>query len=606
MAQDVAFNLLSKNERNRSSTEANNHTTFQVKDILFDNISTAEEEHEGVHIRLERYHYGIHVIGGDLVVHLSSDLLVVGISPSTLISISITNSSIAMALQQQQYVTTSNMTNTTADTSSKHELVIYSRRSRLSAPTLAWDITKSLIAKDGTAMIVHWIMNVDSGEAIDQFSETKTLLSAGWPTFIDIPSIDEGVIPADKLKEDVCFLHEAAIGIGNTMYNGKVKLSTSFTDGLYYQLKDPLRQCHTTTNDHSSLLGTSTDSTTKDLETSLDYNLYNIWGWSDNYTAASDVHYGYAASFDYFQNMFGRQGIYNTNNSEVVVHSQTAWGFQWNNAYWYNGTMTYGIGDGTIFNPFTSLEIVAHVFTHGVTEATANLIYSGESGGLSEATSDIFAILIDFHTKDRPFYAPNYFIGENVFRNQPGSFFRSMMQPSDDAFLYGGLQSSFDCYCKEKLSIGDVTDIHYFSSGIANHFFYLLAEGTVQGTPSRTCHPWDCQVATRTTQTLVGIGQEKAGWIWYRAVTIYFTSDTNFAEARVATLKAAKDLYTDVEVKAAKEAWSAVKVLPSSSTSMPTPYSTLTRMNHSSSNLSPSPTSGINARVVKKRGRQTS
>jgi len=556
VAQQVAANLLKKNSSDRSVKLGKiNQAEFHVKDILFDNFRNdvaAPNESQGFHVRLERYHYGLYVIGGDLVIHLNSDLTVVGVSPSTILAISVTNSSITTALEHRQCESINDMTNTTANNSSTHQLVIYGRR-RLSKPLLAWDITKQVIAKDGTAMVVHYILEVNCSRVIDRFSETKTIISPGLPSFEDLLlSRNEDSIPPIQLKQSTCYLHEAAQGIGNALYNGRVKLSTSFVDGLYYQLKDPLRKCHTTVNEHSSFHGPHVE----------EFTLFNIWGWSDNYTAAADVHYGYAASYDYFSNMFGRQGIYDSSKSGMVARSRLDLGRSWNNTSWYNGQMTFGIGDGIIFNPFTSLEIVAHVFTHGLIDATANLIYSGESGALHQATCDILSVLIDFHSKDRSFYAPNYFIGEKLFRHQPGFFFRSMIQPSDDAFLYGGLQSSFDCYCQEKHYAADGTDVHYFLSGVANHFFYLLAEGTVLGIPSRTCNPWDCRVATRTNQTLVGIGQKKAGRIWYRALTTYFTSDTNYSEAQDATIKAAKDLFTNFEVKAVKDAWTAVKVVP--------------------------------------------
>lgn len=555
MAQQVAANFLTKNLSKRSfKLDKKKQTDFHVKDIRFDNMSggvATAYGNEGVHILLERYYYGLFVIGGDLVIHLNSDLTVVAVSPSSLLAISITNSSIATALEYRQCERMND------NSSSVHQLVIYGRR-RVSMPLLAWDVTKHVIAKDGTDMMVHYIMDVNCSRVIDHFSETKTIISPGLPSFEDLLSSHEDSIPPIQLKENECNLHEAAQGIGNALYNGRVKLSTSFVDGLYYQLKDPLRQCHTTFNEHSSFLVPIMESS-EDLQ---QYALFNIWGWSDNYTAAADVHYGYAASYDYFLNMFGRQGIFDSSKNGMAPQSRLNFGRSWNNTSWYKGHMAFGIGDGEVFNPFTSLEIVAHVFTQGLIDATANLIFSGESGGLRQATCDILSVLVDFHCKDRSFYAPNYFIGEKLFRHQPGYFFRSMIQPSDDSFLYGGLKSSFDCYCQEKLTVGDVADGHYFSSGVANHFFYLLAEGTVLGIPSRTCNPWDCRVATRTNQTLIGIGQNKAGWIWYRALTTYFTSDTNYYEAQVATLQAAKDMFTDVEVKAVRDAWSAVNLDP--------------------------------------------
>jgi Zn-dependent metalloprotease len=62
--------------------------------------------------------------------------------------------------------------------------------------------------------------------------------------------------------------------------------------------------------------------------------------------------------------------------------------------------------------------------------------------------------------------------------------------------------------------------VHY-SSGVANHFFYLLAEGSVPTTASPTCDG----------SVFVGIGRSKAEKIWYRALTTYMTSSTNYAGA---------------------------------------------------------------------------
>jgi Zn-dependent metalloprotease len=100
--------------------------------------------------------------------------------------------------------------------------------------------------------------------------------------------------------------------------------------------------------------------------------------------------------------------------------------------------------------------------------------------------------------------------------------------------------------------------VHY-SSAIGNLFYYLLAEGTgartysgVDHTPARTCNG----------STFAGIGRAKAQKIWYRALSVYFTSSTDYAGARAATIRAAKDLYgaTSAEATAVAKAWSAVSV----------------------------------------------
>jgi Zn-dependent metalloprotease len=126
-----------------------------------------------------------------------------------------------------------------------------------------------------------------------------------------------------------------------------------------------------------------------------------------------------------------------------------------------------------------------------------------------------------------------------------------MNQPSKDG-------SSADCWYS---TLGSL-DVHY-SSGVANHFFFLLAEGTGGNGfgASKTCQATDTKTATGTG-TLTGIGRDVAGKIWYRALTVYMTSSTNYAGARSATLKAAADLYGagSATVNAVAAAWKAVNV----------------------------------------------
>ena len=124
-----------------------------------------------------------------------------------------------------------------------------------------------------------------------------------------------------------------------------------------------------------------------------------------------------------------------------------------------------------------------------------------------------------------------------------------MIKPSSDG-------ASADCWYA---TVGSL-DVHY-SSGVANHFYFLLAEGTTNGSPSPTCVAGNTRVATGTG-TVAGIGRAKAEKIWYRALTVYMTSATNYAAARVATVSAATDLYgaTSAETNAVKAAWTAVLV----------------------------------------------
>ncbi|WP_030349064.1 M4 family metallopeptidase [Streptomyces sp. NRRL S-1022] len=100
-------------------------------------------------------------------------------------------------------------------------------------------------------------------------------------------------------------------------------------------------------------------------------------------------------------------------------------------------------------------------------------------------------------------------------------------------------------------------DVHY-SSGVANHFFYLLSEGS----GSKTINGVTYNSPTYNGSTVTGIGRAKALQIWYKALTTYMTSTTNYKAARTATLNAASALYgsTSTEYKAVAAAWSAVNV----------------------------------------------
>ena len=97
------------------------------------------------------------------------------------------------------------------------------------------------------------------------------------------------------------------------------------------------------------------------------------------------------------------------------------------------------------------------------------------------------------------------------------------------------------------------SDPHY-SSGVGNHFFFLLANGSGQSAygNSPTCNG----------STVTGIGRDKAAAIWFATLNQYMTSTETYAKARLDTVSAATDLYgaSSAEVQATKAAWSAVSV----------------------------------------------
>jgi Zn-dependent metalloprotease len=96
---------------------------------------------------------------------------------------------------------------------------------------------------------------------------------------------------------------------------------------------------------------------------------------------------------------------------------------------------------------------------------------------------------------------------------------------------------------------------------VANHFFFLLAHGSqVDPLSENEQSPMANGVAR-----IDGIGNDKAGRIWYRALTSYMTSSTSYSGARAATLSAARDLHgqDSPEYQTVALAWKAVNLVKS-------------------------------------------
>jgi Zn-dependent metalloprotease len=259
--------------------------------------------------------------------------------------------------------------------------------------------------------------------------------------------------------------------------------------------------------------------------------------------------YGAAMTWDYYKNVLGRLGIAGDGKG---AYSRVHYGLSYSNAYWTDTCfcMTYGDGNGSSLTPLVALDIAAHEMSHGVASRTAGLIYSGESGGINEANSDIFSAMVEFYANNAS-DTPDYLVGEEVFAsNVPQSpsqhALRYMFNPIADG-------RSPNCYVS---TLGNL-DVHY-SSGVANRFFYLMAEGSAPHTYSGVVH----SAPTCNGAAVTGVGRTKAAKIWYRALSVYFTSDTNYAGARAATLHAATDLYgaSSAEAHSVAAAWAAVNV----------------------------------------------
>jgi Zn-dependent metalloprotease len=246
------------------------------------------------------------------------------------------------------------------------------------------------------------------------------------------------------------------------------------------------------------------------------------------------------STYDCYSALFNRDSF---DNAGATLISSVHYSNNYVNAFWDGTQMVYGDGDNVYSRSLAlSMDVTAHELTHAVTERTSNLIYSGESGGLNEAMSDIFGNVCEWYRDNGgnisgPTSANTWMVGEDIWLADPA--LRYMNDPALDG-------ASLDYYTSTS---GNV-DVHY-SSGIANLAFYLLSAG---GT-----HP-----RGRSSTVVTGIGIHDAAQIFYRANTALMTPGTTFAEARVATVTAATDLYGagSSQVAQVGNAWAAVGVVP--------------------------------------------
>ncbi|MFI9330367.1 M4 family metallopeptidase [Kitasatospora sp. NPDC052868] len=461
------------------------------------------------HVRYDRTYAGLPVLGGDLVVHLAPGGTFAGAdrAASADVAVPTTRPAVPAAAARAQAVRA--LGGSARQAEANAELVVDALHG---APRLAWRTTAS--GKDG------------SGNPV-----SRTVLSDA----------------ATGAVIDAWDAIETAAGDGASLYGGTVALETTPVGGGY-QLKDPTRGT-TYTGDAQNKTDFCFGSICLSRAPAVVFtDTDNHWGTgttADRATAAVDAQYGTDTTWDYYRNVHGRTGIAGDGKGS---YNRVHYGSNYNNAFWQDACfcMTYGDGDGTTFGPLVSLDVAGHEMSHGVTSRTAKLTYSGESGGLNEATSDIFGTLVEFYAAN-PADPGDYLIGEEIVKPGFGkAALRFMDQPSKDT-------KSADCWSS---GVGNL-DVHY-SSGVANHFAFLLAEGSgarvVDGIPynSPTCNG----------STVNGIGRDKLGKIWYRALTVYMTSGTTYAGARTATLKAATDLYGagGTEYAAVAAAWSAVAV----------------------------------------------
>jgi Zn-dependent metalloprotease len=458
-----------------------NGEVLKVRDVVKDADGTE-------FVRYDRTYNGLKVVGGDMIVKRNGQAInhVTYNRGAKKVAIASTTPTLSQSAALSKGAKSAGF----KATSNKGTLVIYVTPTK---PVLAYEVVTTGVKPDQTPSVLHTYFDARTGAFLDKSDEIET-------------------------------------GTGNSMYSGTVAIGTSGS----FSMSDPTRGGNNTTDLNGATSGNGT----------LFTNSTDTWGngaASNRQTAGVDAHYGSQLTWDFYKNAYGRNGIF---NNGAGARSRTHYGNAYVNAFWDGTQMTYGDGSGNT-HPLTSIDVAGHEMSHGVNQATANLNYSGDAGGLNEANSDIFGTMVEFSANNST-DPGDYLIGEKININGNGTPLRYMDQPSKDG-------RSVDCW---STSTGGL-DPHY-SSGPLNHWFYLASEGTGSKVIGGVTHS---STACNGT-TFSGIGHDAAAKVWYRTLSTKLSSGSTYKDAREGAINSAIELYgsTSAECKGVEAAFNGISV----------------------------------------------
>jgi Zn-dependent metalloprotease len=333
-------------------------------------------------------------------------------------------------------------------------------------------------------------------------------------------------------------------GIGHSQYSGKVPLSTT-ADGTRFLMLDPLRgsggqfgAMAVTNADHGNRPGPVYAHTSNEWGDGRQYIPGGSTNNANGQTAAVNAMWGLMNTYD----MLARsQDWKSLDGKDTATFINTHVNDEYDNAYYDDTCTCMYIGDGKEFTNLGSLDVIGHEMAHGVTAATAKLIYVMEYGGLNESNSDIVGEMVEAYARAG---ATDWVLGREISRT--GTPLRYMYKPSLD----GQSPDAWNSRIKRM-------DVHY-SSGPNNRMFFFLSEGSSADASSDHHSPYLVQ----EPRAMRGIGMEKAFKIWFRALTTKFTRVTNYSDARKKMLATARELYgnNSREMIAVQRAYAAINV----------------------------------------------
>ncbi len=420
------------------------------------------------HLRFQQCYNGVNVWGCQLIVHFEKGDMIYLVggqtiptpSISTIPDISQVNASeIAIASLSSLY--------RPGDLKAESELVVFPNDGD---PRLAWLVTLTHVTK--TPVCWRVFVDVTSGTVLNKYNDVQSEgpdTGSGW----------------DEL---------GVLWTFPVYYRDGEYQMIDVTTSMYVPPVDNLEGVIVTYNDYHNGGPISAD---------LDGNKK----WDDNPGQRSDVSAYMNARMvdDYFRNTFGRNSFDDQGTTLILsCHDPDAVG----NAYWYQGSIITGDGDGIYFLSFAAAnDIVAHEFTHGVSNSTAGFIYQHQSGALGEHYSDFYGIMLD---------QGDWLLGEDAFLVD--FYIRSLENPNEKG---------------DPMHMSEYQNLSGFhiNCGIPNHAAY---------------------------HAINAVGYDKAAQIWYRALTTYLTPASSFYFWAAMIMQSTMDLYGESEIEAINAALDSV------------------------------------------------
>ena len=482
---------------------------FKMTDAAAElSLAKSEVDHLAMtHVRFQQVTHGVPVVGAELAAHYDAQGRLTSIDANYISGIRDLDVQPKLSVQLARDIALADVIATSKNidesklTASEGKLVVLAGGERPAA--LAFEYTIRAVFGDEPAI---WILTVDAktGDILHRYNNLQTIEATG-----------AGVL-------------------------GDTKKFQVVQSGSSYAMNDTSRGVSISTYSANGQQAGPSQGATPVSSSTL-----TSWDRGMGPGAAVDAHVYAGVVFDYYKKVHARNAI---DGAGGAMLSTAHFGQAYDNAFWDGTGMSYGDG-GQLFRPLSAgLDVVAHEFTHGVTERTSNLNYQGQSGALNESVSDIFGVFIEHSL--RPDDTKNWTMGENIALGTIG--IRDFKTPAN-----GDQPGNMSVYVNTQQDNGGV----HINSGIPNNAAYLMTMGGTN--------------PVSKTKVAFGIGWEKSEQLWYRANTKYFLSTTNFAQAAQGVMQAAKDIaLTANETNIVDCAWKAVGVVQGTCAAITDPNAT--------------------------------